>query len=71
MSGDQVPGIEGSVHVDPVAQRHVAVALIGRGLEQQPGDPWGVAELVAGALGLTPTVTQNPYRGRGPKWLQS
>ena len=40
----------------------VAVALIGRGLDLQPGNPWEMAHDVAQALGLIPTVTAGPTR---------
>ena len=42
-----------------------AVVLVATGLDQQPGDPWGVAELVAEALGLI-DVPDHTGRERDP-----
>lgn len=43
-------------------RRAAVVALIGRGLDLQPDDPWGVAHTVADALGLLrrPVRTHRP-----------
>jgi hypothetical protein len=38
--------------VTPQQRRHAAVALIGRGLDLDPGNPWDMAHGIAGALGL-------------------
>lgn len=50
----------GSLRVPPVSdadRRSAALALIGRGLDLAPGNPWGMAGDVVDALGLTPPET--------------
>ena len=53
---------ETSIDYDPAMPRvtraqirRVAKTLIGRGLDLDPGNPWGMAHDIAEALGLIPT----------------
>lgn len=66
--GAQAP-IQPAINYEPspaghhAATRRVAIALIGRGLALQPGNPWGMAHDIAEALGLR-EVPDHPGRGR-------
>jgi hypothetical protein len=52
------------VIVTEQARRKAARVLVAVGLDQQPGNPWGMAHDVADALGLLPdTPPSNPGHG--------
>lgn len=50
--------------------RHAAVVLIAIGLDQQPGDPWGVAHDIAEALGLLPDEPVNRPPRQASGWAR-
>jgi hypothetical protein len=62
VSGNHVALIDERPMIDPADLRKAARILIAVGLDQQPGDPWGVAHDIAQALGLIPTIPAHPRK---------